>query len=52
MSNLHGELLSVHKIKPGLTWYSKDAKTAKRTTALRENRIYLVGLRRSLVRLK
>ena len=22
-SNLHGELLSVHKIKPGLTWYSQ-----------------------------
>ena len=28
-SNLHGELLSVHKIKPGLAWYSQDAKIAK-----------------------
>ena len=28
-SNLHGELLSVHKIKPGLTWYSKDAKKTR-----------------------
>src|SRR5713101_7824006 len=27
-SNLHGELLSVHKIKPGLTWYSKGADEA------------------------
>jgi hypothetical protein len=26
MSNLHGELLSVHKIKPGLTWYSESRK--------------------------
>ena len=33
-SNLHGELLSVHKIKPGLTWYSKDAKAAKTSRAL------------------
>jgi hypothetical protein len=29
MSNLHGELLSVHKIKPGLTWYSQVAKERK-----------------------
>ena len=25
-SNSHGELLSVHKIKPGLAWYSRDAE--------------------------
>src|ERR1019366_8474905 len=27
--NLHGELLSVHKIKPGLSWRTKDAEGHK-----------------------
>ena len=32
MSNLHDELLSVHKIKPGLPWYSGDAEYAEPET--------------------
>jgi len=31
MSNLHGEFLSIHKIKPGLAWCTKGAKNAKKT---------------------
>src|SRR2546429_348974 len=34
-SNLHRELLSVHKIKPGLTWYSKAAKTQRKNKTRR-----------------
>jgi PD-(D/E)XK nuclease superfamily len=32
-SNLHGELLSVHKIEPGLAWCSKAAKPQSRQAA-------------------
>jgi hypothetical protein len=36
-SNLHGELLSVHKIKPGLTWYSKVRKEDARRKTRKES---------------
>src|ERR1019366_5679800 len=31
--NLHGELLSVHKIKPGLSWRTGDAENSKKNSS-------------------